>query len=102
MVTQLEEAMRDLAISTVCQVCETTPEEILSRSRKQEIAFARHLTMYILHGTMSATKVGELLGRSHASVLHGCKNITDMLDVPQAYPEECACISKVLRLQSSR
>mgnify|MGYP003546049424 CR=1 FL=1 len=53
-----------------------TPNEVLSRSRKQPLAWARQIAMWLLY---TRTKMGyrqvaeELNRKDHGTVLHACK-----------------------------
>ena len=51
--------------------------EITSRTRRQPIAAARQLVMYLLRTTTPLTleDIGRSLGRHHATVIHGIDTI---------------------------
>ncbi len=53
-----------------------TRQALLSRRRTAEVAQARQITMLLLRERgLSYAQVGRLLGRDHATVLHGCARI---------------------------
>ncbi|MBA3683387.1 MAG: hypothetical protein H0W73_19810 [Bacteroidetes bacterium] len=64
----------DLIKATVCAELKVDPELIHTPTRKQEVALARHLIMYLVYneGIISLVETGRLYGgRGHASVIHG-------------------------------
>ena len=65
-------------IKTVSREFKVSPDDLLGRSRKQKIAQARQVAMYLLiyELELSPTQVGRLLGgRDHATVIHGAGKI---------------------------
>ena len=65
-------------LSIVANYFNVTSDEILSSKRTQEIAYARHIAMYLIREftNLSLPKIGqELGGRNHATIMHGIKNI---------------------------
>lgn len=58
-----------------------TPDLIFTKTRKREISDARQIVMYLAWkvGEMSLKNIGNRLGRTHATVIHGCRNIDDRL-----------------------
>lgn len=56
-------------------------EEILSSGRKQNLAFARHVAMFLCrkHIHLSLPELGRAFGgRDHSTVFYGCRKIEDM------------------------
>ncbi len=65
-------------LSVVANYFNVTSDEILSSKRTQEIAYARHIAMYLIREftNLSLPKIGkELGGRNHATILNGINNI---------------------------
>ena len=64
-----------------------TTQQLSGPSRSHDIAYARHLAMYLLreHGHLPLTHIGQLLGgRDHSTVLYGCRRIhRDLKTYPQ-------------------
>ncbi|MBD5346779.1 MAG: chromosomal replication initiator protein DnaA [Bacteroides sp.] len=60
-----------------------TPDQIFTKSRKREISDARQVVMYMAkkHAGMSLMAIGNRLARTHATVLHGCNNIEQRMDL---------------------
>jgi chromosomal replication initiator protein len=64
-------------INRVCDLYKVDIEDIFSRNRKKECAFARHLCMYILkeRNGLSLSRIATLFNRDHTSVLYGINKI---------------------------
>ncbi|MBI4302373.1 MAG: chromosomal replication initiator protein DnaA [Chloroflexi bacterium] len=59
------------------------PEDLKGKQRRQPLAHARHIAMYLLReeGQLSLSAIGdELGGRDHSTVLHGCDKISQELE----------------------
>jgi chromosomal replication initiator protein len=64
--------------NTVCNELQISPVLLKSRSREQNIVFARQLTMYLARTTtdLSLETIGSHLGgRDHSTVLFACNKI---------------------------
>jgi len=70
------------------------PEAIFTRNRKREISDARQMVMYLAkkHAKMPSTTIGTRLSRSHATVLHACRNIEERLSMEKQLREDVAKI----------
>jgi len=58
------------------------PEDITSKKRKQEIAFARQVAMYLMRELTESSypKIGDSFGgRDHTTVMHSCKKIEQLM-----------------------
>ncbi|HJN92841.1 MAG TPA: helix-turn-helix domain-containing protein, partial [Dehalococcoidia bacterium] len=58
-------------------------DAIASKRREKQVAYARHLTMYLLRDLahQSYAQIGRLLGgRDHTTVLHGFRRIEGLLE----------------------
>ncbi len=64
-------------LEAVAHEYDICPAEITSRTRRQPIAAARQLVMYLLRTTTPLTleDIGHSLGRHHATVIHGIDTI---------------------------
>lgn len=67
---------------------------IYTKSRKREISDARQMVMYLAkkHAKMPLTAIGTRLSRTHATVLHACKNIEDRLPHEKQLKDDIAKI----------
>ena len=52
-------------------------EDLTSTKRSKEIAFARHICIYLIREVteMSLPNIGKLFGRDHATVMHSINKI---------------------------
>lgn len=72
------------------------PEAIFSKVRKREISDARQMVMYLTkkHAKMSSTAIATRLSRTHATVLHGVKNIEQRLPFEKSLQQTVAAIEQ--------
>lgn len=63
-------------LNVVSDVFGLSVDQIVSKSRKREIVWARQCAMYLLRKTlqMTLTDIAKELNRDHATVMHGVKN----------------------------
>ena len=64
----------------ICRVCEfykVDIEDLFSKNRKKDVAFARHVCMYILkdRNGLSLSRIARLFNRDHTSVLYGVNKV---------------------------
>ena len=73
----------DKVQKTVCDYFNITRENLLSMSRKRQIVQARQISMYLSRNLMpncSLSTIGaETGGKDHATVLHACATVTDLM-----------------------
>lgn len=68
----------DEIVAAVCRRTGAQPGDLRGRSRSRDVAYARHLAMYVLKedGRKSVAEIGRLLGnRDHSTVLAGIQRI---------------------------
>lgn len=73
---------KDVILSAVVKVTGFTFEQLLGKSRYRPLSEARQLTMKLLRtkGKLTYTEIGSYLGgRHHATALHGCQLIENLL-----------------------
>ncbi|MDD3195407.1 MAG: chromosomal replication initiator protein DnaA [Paludibacter sp.] len=78
------EQIRDL----VCEHFSLSVDAISTRSRKREVVQARQIAMYLSkqHTKNSLSSIGTLIGqRDHATVLHACKIVTDLMEIDKSF-----------------
>lgn len=58
-------------------------DAMFTKTRKREVSDARQIAMYLAkkHANMSFKSIGTRLGRTHATVLYGCRNIEERLPI---------------------
>lgn len=73
-------------LEAVSEVTLISENDIISKNRLQEMAFARHLYCYFAcEKTRNSLKsIGKFINRDHATVIHGNKKILHELEY---YPE---------------
>lgn len=77
-----------------------TNEVMLSSSRKREIVQARQIAMYLcrnLTGKSLTTIGSELGGKNHATVLHACETVCDLMATDRSFKQYIADIEKKLK-----
>ena len=78
-------------ISKVCEHYNIDESAIHTKTRKREIVQVRQIAMFLAkkHTDNSASKIGQLIGkRDHATVLHACKTVKDLIEVDKAFKTE--------------
>lgn len=86
-ITKIEEKKQlsiDNIVTKVCAYFDLEPISIQSKSRKREIVMARQIAMYLAkkYTEASSSQIGMQIGKKdHATVLHACKIVKNLLDV---------------------
>lgn len=73
-------------ISQVAQYFHLSFDDIVGRSRRQNVVLARQIAMYLARETtsMSLFDIGQVFGgRDHTTVMHGCTRISDEMGEQQ-------------------
>jgi chromosomal replication initiator protein len=77
------------------------PEEVTGKSRKQEIALARQVAMYIMKRTMnhSLEHIGTVFGgRNHTTAMHSVNNITERVEKDNILSKDINALKKEMGL----
>ena len=86
-------------IKVVGEFYDVSVDEIMSKKRKKNIAFARQVAMFLtreLTGN-SFPKIGEAFGgRDHSTIMHGCEKIEKELQGKQEFKNEISELRKKL------
>ena len=85
--------VRELSISNVqsavCEYFNITPEDLVSKSRKRQIVQARQISMYLCRSLISncslSTIGAETGGKDHATVLHSCNIVSDLMATDRVF-----------------
>ena len=70
-----------------------------STERTREIAQARQIAMFLAkrHTKAPLTQIGSAIGgRNHATVLHSCKTVQNMIDTDKSFRAQLEDIEKTL------
>ncbi len=83
----------------VCEYFNLPHDAILAKTRKREIVQARQIAMYL---SRSLTKVSlasigaQIGGKDHATVLHACNTVCDLIDTDRTFRQYVTDIEKML------
>ena len=73
----------DTIVKTVCEYFNITRDTLLSKTRKRQIVQARQIAMYecrnLIQNCSLSTIGAELGGKDHATVLHACNTVQDLM-----------------------
>lgn len=74
-------------------------DSLFAKSRKREISDARQMVMFLARrdAKMPATAIGTRLSRTHATVLHACRNIEERLSMEPALREDLSKIEAMIK-----
>lgn len=93
-------------IDMVCSKYGLTEEQVMSKSRKKERVKARQIIHSLLRKNfykLSAKSIGEKCGsKDHATVLHGCKSVSDQVETNKTYREEYKSFDNSIKLNIKR
>ncbi|MBR5700361.1 MAG: chromosomal replication initiator protein DnaA [Bacteroidales bacterium] len=85
---------------TVCDYFNITKDALLSTSRKRNIVQARQIAMYLsrnhIAGCSLSTIGAELGGKDHATVLHACMTVSDLMSTSRTFKQYVVEIEKML------
>ncbi len=87
----------DHIIEVVCQYLNLDHDRFNSTERTREIAQARQIAMYLgkQHTKAPLTTIGAAIGgRNHATVLHSCKAVSNLLETDKAFRRQVEEIEK--------
>ncbi len=89
----------DKVQKVVCDYFNITRDTLLSKSRKRQIVQARQIEMYMSRTLINcslATIGAEIGGKDHATVLHACTTVTDLMSTDKAFKQYVTDIEKLL------
>ena len=94
------EVTMDKVQRVVCEYFNITRDALLSKSRKRQIVQARQIAMYmsrnLISGCSLSTIGSELGGKDHATVLHACNTVSDLMSTSKAFRQYVNDIEKML------
>ena len=84
----------------VCEYFNITRDALLSKSRKRQIVQARQIAMYmsrnLINNCSLATIGAEIGGKDHATVLHACTTVSDLMTIDKGFRQYVTDIEKLL------
>ena len=85
---------------TVCDYFNISREDLVSKSRKRQIVQARQIAMYLSRNLISncslATIGMEIGGKDHATVLHACNTVSDLMSTDKVFKKYVTDIEETL------
>ena len=84
----------------VCDYFNISRDELLSKTRKRNIVQARQIAMYMSRNLISncslSTIGAEIGGKDHATVLHACTTVSDLMSTDKTFKQYVNDIEKLL------
>ena len=84
----------------VCEYFNISRDELLSMTRKRNIVQARQIAMYMSRNLISncslSTIGAEIGGKDHATVLHACTTVSDLMSTDKTFKQYVTDIEKLL------
>lgn len=94
-----KEVTIDRITQVVCEYLSLDAKRFNSTERTREIAQARQIAMYLAkqHTKAPLTQIGAAIGgRNHATVLHSCKAVTNLMETDKAFRRQVEQIEKIV------
>ncbi len=91
----------DYIQKVVCDYFNLAPDLLQSKTRKREIVQARQIAMYFSKSLTksSLASIGALIGgKDHATVLHACKTVNNLMDTDKRFKSQIESIEKKLKV----
>jgi len=89
----------DRVQKVVCDYFNITKETLHSKSRKRNVVQARQIAMYMSRSLIncSLSTIGsEIGGKDHATVLHACTTVQDLMSTDRVFRQYVTDIEKIL------
>ena len=89
----------DKVQKVVCDYFNITRDTLLSKTRKRQIVQARQIAMYMSRSLIncSLSTIGaEIGGKDHATVLHACTTVNDLMSTDKTFKQYVTDIEKIL------
>lgn len=99
----VKEEKNDISLTkvqkTVCDYFNLSKDALVSKSRKRQIVQARQIAMYMSRNLMgcSLSTIGSSLGgKDHATVLHACSTVADLMASDKTFKQYVTDIERML------
>ena len=96
---QKNEVTIDKVQKVVCEYFNISREALVSKTRKRQIVQARQIAMYMSRSLIncSLSTIGtEIGGKDHATVLHACTTVSDLMSTDKTFRQYVNDIEKIL------
>lgn len=90
----------DYILKSVCEYFGITVDSLHNKTRKREIVQARQIAMYFakMLTKSSLSTIGSVIGqKDHATVLHACKTVNNLMDTDKRFKSQVLDIEKKLK-----
>ncbi len=97
-----QEISLDRIQDVVCDYFNINRDMMLSKTRKREIVQARQIAMYLgrsLTKTSLAAIGAQIGGKDHATVLHACSTVSDLIETDRNFKQYVSDIEKLLKAE---
>ena len=94
-----KELTPDVIAKAVSKFFDLKPEELKGNSRKQKIALARQIAIYLTRDLtqMSYEAIGSYFDKKHTTVLYSCEQIAEKLDNNQVIKDNISAIKNIIK-----
>ncbi|MDX9773194.1 MAG: chromosomal replication initiator protein DnaA [Bacteroidales bacterium] len=99
--TQRKEITIDYIQKVVCEYYKIPVDQMQGKTRKREIVQARQVSMYFSKSLTKASlaSIGSSIGgKDHATVLHACKTVNNLIDTDRHFRNQIIEIEKKLKV----
>lgn len=90
----------DKVLKCVCDYFDLTRDMLMTKSRKRQIVQARQIAMYFARNYISnislSTIGSEIGGKDHATVLHACTTVQDLMHSDKVFRQYITDIEKII------
>ncbi|MFI3301579.1 MAG: chromosomal replication initiator protein DnaA [Rikenellaceae bacterium] len=89
----------DMIIDEVCANMNIPKDRLMAKERKREVVQARQVAMYLAkqHTQAPLASIGLAIGgRNHATVLHACKTVTNMMEMDKNFRHVVEELEKII------
>ncbi len=95
-----KETTLDDIVRAVCEYYAVKPREMASQSRKQTVAKARQVAMFLCekYTDLSKSEIGRrIAGRDHSTVLYSCRQVERRISIDKNFRHEIEAIESKLK-----
>tara|TARA_R110002020_G_scaffold2532_3_gene12142 strand:- start:3500 stop:4108 length:609 start_codon:yes stop_codon:yes gene_type:complete len=88
-------------IDVICDYFHVSLDILSSKTRKREICEPRQITMYLLrkHTSLTCKSIASIFSKDHATVIHGCKSISNLIQVDRELKKNIGKIEDILEVR---
>lgn len=86
----IHKAELDIVAATVCDTCDITLPEFLSKDRTEQLSDARKIFIHLCRGTVSkytCSRLGMYMGRDHSSITYAEQRAEVFIKVDPSFKE---------------